>query len=337
MGGATSTGQAPRFYALYKTEYFYDCVLIQCVFHKFEDIVDTRNEELISPYEKLLIDLAGGIEAVKQKGLVSFSEIIQEHAGETQEELAYFLSCLTYLQAEPEASPVYNELISKFENRLLTYYDTTLSPAEVAHTTEGLQTQLSAETDLLVDDALENHDPEIIQEINDYYTEKGIAKVIAVPKPASKGGAGGKKGKKAEVKKTISINKKDLLDFKQKKVAKRVETILESEIQEKKQKKRAEALVRLKNKTLSDLNGLKHLSRSELGSILDGIREKVIELDVEETGEIGTRGSHQSTEVASSSGSTRLSVARRPEKKGYQVGTAKTIIKDHFEKIYRIF
>jgi hypothetical protein len=101
------------------------------------------------------------------------------------------------------------------------------------------------------------------------------------------------------------------------------------------QRRKEKILARIEEEYREKVSKKKNFSSSEVHDLLGGMVDDLSPLGIERTGEAHSQGSHAAIQIVdkTSSRSTHLGIANRPQKRGYQSGTVKTIIKDMIYKV----
>lgn len=101
------------------------------------------------------------------------------------------------------------------------------------------------------------------------------------------------------------------------------------------QRRKEKILARLEEEYREKVSKKKNFSSSEVRELLGEMVKDLSLLGIERTGEAHSHGSHAAIQIENKTSrkSTHLGIANRPQKRGYQAGTVKTIIKDMILKV----
>lgn len=101
------------------------------------------------------------------------------------------------------------------------------------------------------------------------------------------------------------------------------------------QQRKEKILARIEKEYREKVSKKKNFSSHEVQELLGEMVEALSPLGIERTGEAHSHGSHAAAQIVdkTSNRSTHVGIAKRPQKRGYQSGTVKIIIKDMIHKV----
>jgi hypothetical protein len=208
----------------------------------------------------------------------------------------------------------------------------TYVPAQIAwidETIEGLKTILVEEACATEDEALEKEianeiaEKEIQQELEN--KTSALSNQIKVDQDSIK--------ETGEMSKTLRKQAKQ----KAKKRAKdKIVATIDRELI--RQKRKEKALARIEKEYTRKVALKRNFSTNDVRELVGEMVKDLAPIGIETTGAAHATGSHAAVQVIDkdSGNTTRLGIAARPQKQGYQSGTVKTIIKDMIQKISTI-
>lgn len=263
-----------------------------------------------SPYMEMLIALAGGIERVKREQLIFIPHSIPTvNEVSIHKDAAFLLPYLYKLKETDGRNGSLTKAILLIEN--------ILTNQEYEDTKETLMNEIEQDIEVEIEEEINLGKVHDIEEID------AIARqhYAAYKRPAKKGNWG------SESKKARDISKQQL---KNKKIQTRLHNLSE---EEKIRLKKEKALEKIRQRYLDKTRDRRHFNSIEVNDILANMRRSFAEIDVIETGEKVTRGSHTGIEMKTADGSVKLGIAKRTQDEGYKAGTVRTIINDHINRI----
>lgn len=263
-----------------------------------------------SPYVEMLIYLAGGIERVKRDQLVFIPHSIPTmNESSIHQDAAFLLPYLYKLEEIDGNSEALTKTILLIEN--------ILTDQEYEDTKETLMTEIEQDIKVEIEQEINLGKSQDIEEID----ERAKQHYAAYKRPAKKKHWG------AESKKARDLSKQQL---KNERIQTRLHTLSE---EEKTRLKKEKALEKIRRHYLDKTRDRRHFNSLEVNDILANMRRSFAEIDVIETGEKVTRGSHTGIEIKTADSSIKLGLAKRPQDEGYKAGTVRTIINNHIDRI----
>lgn len=277
------------------------------------------DKECVPPLLRNLLDSVGGVEQLEAKEFIFIPKLVNDEDTAVLPSTAKLL--LPYLYELKEAA----------QQNLLTYENTQIGWLD--ETIQELKT-------ILVEEMCSKENKALDQEIANVIAKEEVEKGLESANPELLKRIEEAKKSIHEHENTKAQQRKKLRDKAKKQVIQQVKREKAQAIDPElvRQRRKERELEKIEQEYTRRASLQRNFSTSEAQELLGEMVEEISTLGIlgiEKTGEVHSRGSHMGIEISGkdSESSTSLGLARRPQKRGYQSGTVKHIIKDMIQRV----